>query len=62
MASRLPDSEKVPNDRAMSAQSSAPTAMYQARHVPMILVAVGEAPAVSVGGMGRAADEKSATQ
>lgn len=58
----LPDSEKVPNARAIDAQSSFPTARYHALQSFVVPVAVGEALAVKVGGIGRSVDAKLATQ
>jgi hypothetical protein len=58
----LPDSENVPNERAIDAQSSLPTARYHALQSFVVPVAVGEALAVKVGGIGRSVDAKLATQ
>lgn len=57
-----PNSEKVPNERAMDAQSSLPTARYHALQSCVVPVAVGDALAVKVGGIGRSVAAKLATQ
>lgn len=56
------DSEKVPNHAAIEAQSSFTCVMYHDSQVLTVPVVVGDALAVTVGGIGRSLASKFATQ
>lgn len=54
--------EMVPNHKAIESQSSFTTVLYHEVHVLIVLLVVGDALAVTVGGIGKELALKFATQ